>query len=420
MSSKETRINPNPLSKNYTPKLGPQLLYKVDLLFYYTSGKVNSIVQVKGTDTIITVSSDQSIRVWVLRDSGKYFPSVCHYMKRTGTCLHYSNDHQKVFVGMDNGMISEFILSEEFDGLDHVKDYDAHKNTVTGLHYSPEKQWLLSCSKDKQFQHHSAKTGLRWGGYQCKAACTAIAFDEQSRYVFISDNVSDVTICKLDSTLEGVVLVEIINGHNKLPIQSLNWNTGKNLLKTCSSNGCISTWKINIHQKQPNQRLYRQMGHRQKALYCQLDSSFEKLLSIAEDGEVLVWDMTKDIKERPEWLESDNCQLCNRPFFWNIPDMYEQTQLGVRQHHCRNCGKAVCHNCSPKFSILPKFGYEIDVRICKECNVKIEEDEAISKVKHFDLRQKSLVCLSYDELKNVLVTIGTDQVMKIWDMKSVF
>ena len=99
----------NPLAKNYVPKLGPELIYKVDLLFYYTSGKVNNVAQVDGTEAIITVSTDQSIRVWVLRDSGKYFPSVCHYMKRgIGTCLHYNPDHRKVFVGLDNGVNSEF------------------------------------------------------------------------------------------------------------------------------------------------------------------------------------------------------------------------------------------------------------------------------------------------------------------------
>ena len=68
--------------------------------------------------------------------------------------------------------------------VNHVKDYDAHKNGVTGLYYSPEKQWLLSCGKDKHFQHHSAKTGLRWGGYQCKSSCTAIAYDDKNPTIF--------------------------------------------------------------------------------------------------------------------------------------------------------------------------------------------------------------------------------------------
>ena len=420
MSVEEKKIRPNPLSKNYVPKLGPQLMYKVDLLFYYTSGKVNSIAQVDGTDAILTVSTDQSIRVWILRESsGKYFPSVCHYMKRgVGTYLHYNHDHKKVFVGMDNGTISEFTLSKDLDGLEHVKDYDAHKNMVTGLYYSSEKQWLLSCSKDKQFQHHSAKTGLRWGGYQCKSSCAAIAYDDKHRYVFIGDNVSDVMVCKLDEQ-HGVLLVDTIKGHNRLPIQWLHWNGHKSVLQTCSSNGCISTWIINSPQQQTNERIYRLMGHKQKALYCQLDSSSEQLLSIADDGEVLVWDMEKERMERPAWLESDNCQLCNRPFFWNIPDMYEQTQFGVRQHHCRKCGKAVCDNCSPKRTILPKFGYEIEVRICKECNVKIEEEGATPYVKKFDMKQ-NISCLSYDSESHILITIGADQVMRIWDMKPIF
>ena len=36
-----------------------------------------------------------------------------------------------------------------------------------------------------------------------------------------------------------------------------------------------------------------------------------------------------------DWAESDNCQLCSKPFFWNFRAMYDQKQLGMRQHHCR-------------------------------------------------------------------------------------
>ena len=36
-----------------------------------------------------------------------------------------------------------------------------------------------------------------------------------------------------------------------------------------------------------------------------------------------------------DWAESNTCMLCNRPFFWNWRAMYEQKQVGMRQHHCR-------------------------------------------------------------------------------------
>lgn len=34
-------------------------------------------------------------------------------------------------------------------------------------------------------------------------------------------------------------------------------------------------------------------------------------------------------KEVCEWVESDICQLCTRPFFWNLRAMMDQRQLGT-------------------------------------------------------------------------------------------
>lgn len=34
-------------------------------------------------------------------------------------------------------------------------------------------------------------------------------------------------------------------------------------------------------------------------------------------------------KEVPEWVESDTCQLCTRPFFWNLRAMMDQRQIGL-------------------------------------------------------------------------------------------
>ena len=42
--------------------------------------------------------------------------------------------------------------------------------------------------------------------------------------------------------------------------------------------------------------------------------------------------------------------------------MYDQKQVGLRQHHCRRCGKAVCDYCSSKRSVLTDKGHEYPVR----------------------------------------------------------
>lgn len=37
------------------------------------------------------------------------------------------------------------------------------------------------------------------------------------------------------------------------------------------------------------------------------------------------------ILQTPEWVESDSCQKCGIPFFWNFKSMWEKKQVGVRQ-----------------------------------------------------------------------------------------
>lgn len=35
--------------------------------------------------------------------------------------------------------------------------------------------------------------------------------------------------------------------------------------------------------------------------------------------------------QTPNWLESDFCQKCSKPFFWNIKAMLDQRVIGLRQ-----------------------------------------------------------------------------------------
>ena len=36
-------------------------------------------------------------------------------------------------------------------------------------------------------------------------------------------------------------------------------------------------------------------------------------------------------QETPNWAESDVCQICSAPFFWNIKKMWNDMSVGVRQ-----------------------------------------------------------------------------------------
>ncbi|ORX81311.1 hypothetical protein K493DRAFT_95172 [Basidiobolus meristosporus CBS 931.73] len=71
----------------------------------------------------------------------------------------------------------------------------------------------------------------------------------------------------------------------------------------------------------------------------------------------------------PVWVpdsEASNCACCNEPF----------NPVTRRRHHCRLCGKVICHGCSSKRFVIPgKYGddYRIE-RICDPCyNVKFDD-----------------------------------------------
>uniref|UniRef100_A0A8C3Y4R8 Hepatocyte growth factor-regulated tyrosine kinase substrate n=1 Tax=Catharus ustulatus TaxID=91951 RepID=A0A8C3Y4R8_CATUS len=73
----------------------------------------------------------------------------------------------------------------------------------------------------------------------------------------------------------------------------------------------------------------------------------------------------------PDWVDAEECHRC-------------RVQFGVvtRKHHCRACGQIFCGKCSSKYSTIPKFGIEKEVRVCEPCyehlNKKTEGKAAAS------------------------------------------
>ncbi|XP_062620399.1 lateral signaling target protein 2 homolog [Saccostrea cucullata] len=64
-------------------------------------------------------------------------------------------------------------------------------------------------------------------------------------------------------------------------------------------------------------------------------------------------------REPPQWVPDDQmekCMACEIPF-----------NFVRRRHHCRNCGKIYCGQCSSNFVPLPHFGYMNPVRVCNHC-----------------------------------------------------
>jgi len=66
---------------------------------------VNEAVPVPGEDAVITVSDDKTMRVWIKRDSGQYWPSICQLYQSSASALSYNHGSQRLFVGLGSGAI---------------------------------------------------------------------------------------------------------------------------------------------------------------------------------------------------------------------------------------------------------------------------------------------------------------------------
>ncbi|XP_062190269.1 vacuolar protein sorting-associated protein 27-like isoform X2 [Phragmites australis] len=58
----------------------------------------------------------------------------------------------------------------------------------------------------------------------------------------------------------------------------------------------------------------------------------------------------------PPFQESVHCDVCHCTF-----------SAFRRRHHCRSCGRTLCHDHSSYHMALPQFGIYTDVRVCYDC-----------------------------------------------------
>lgn len=69
------------------------------------------------------------------------------------------------------------------------------------------------------------------------------------------------------------------------------------------------------------------------------------------------------------WQQDDevsHCPICGTKFSHTI-----------RKHHCRQCGRIVCDECSPQRLRLPTLPHEGKVRVCTPCCAELGERQAI-------------------------------------------
>lgn len=118
----------------------------------------------------------RSARVWLKRDSGQYWPSICQYLPSQGTSVHYNANTKQVYIGLENGTVCEFTLSDDCNTLTHTRDMLAHTARVCDVLFSLEHAWVLSISHDKTFHFYDSHTGRSIGNFLANAWCVALVY----------------------------------------------------------------------------------------------------------------------------------------------------------------------------------------------------------------------------------------------------
>uniref|UniRef100_A0A8C1ZSN9 WD repeat and FYVE domain containing 1 n=1 Tax=Cyprinus carpio TaxID=7962 RepID=A0A8C1ZSN9_CYPCA len=375
------------------------------------SDGVNAAVLIPKEDGVITVSEDRTIRVWLKRDSGQYWPSIYHTVSSPCSCMSYHHESRRIFIGQDNGAVVEFLISEDFNKMNHVKTYPAHQNRVSDLIFSLESQWVISTGHDKSISWMSTQSGSMLGRHSFGSWASCLQYDKDTQHAFVGDHSGQITLLKLDEQTCSVITT--LKGHEG-SVGVLYWDPVQRWLFSGASDHSVIMWDIGGRQG----RTLLLQGHHEKVQALRYLPLTRQLVSCSADGGITVWNMETTREEAPQWLDSDSCQKCEQPFFWNIKQMWDSKTLGLRQHHCRKCGKAICGKCSSKRSTYPIMGFEFQVRMCDDCYDTIKEEDR-TPLATFHEGKHNIGHMDMDPSRGLMVTCGSDRVVKIWDMTQV-
>uniref|UniRef100_A0A8K9UI06 FYVE-type domain-containing protein n=1 Tax=Oncorhynchus mykiss TaxID=8022 RepID=A0A8K9UI06_ONCMY len=354
-------IQPKPQTRT------PVLLNKIEA----SQDVVNTAVIIPKEDGVISVSEDRTIRIWLKRDSGQYWPSIYHTMPDSCSCMSFNPETRRLSMGMENGIISEFILSEDYNKMTPAQTYQAHQGRVTVVLFVLEMEWVLSTGQDKNFTWHCSESGTQLGLYRTTAWVSGLQFDVETRHAFVGDYSGQVTILKLE--LDSCSLVTTFKGHTG-NVTALCWDPVQRVLFSGSADHSIIMWDIGGGKG----TAIELQGHNEKVQGLCYAPHTRQLISCSSDGGIVIWNM----------------------------DVTRQ------EHHCRKCGQAVCGKCSAKRSTIPLMGFEFEVRVCDSCHESITDEDRAPTATFHDSKH-SIVYMHYEPTMGWLLTSGADKVVKV-------
>lgn len=372
---------------------------------------VTALTLTPNEDGIITVSEDRSIRIWLKRETGQYWPSVCHFLTSPCSAMVFCQTTKQLFIGIQAGTVEEYRVADDYNAIYHQRQYMAHSKEVTDVVFGVEKELLVSCGKDRWITWHFTQNGQKMGAHQVSSVPLCLQFDIKSFHVFCGLSNGEIPIIKIDK--DRCESINSLKGHSN-STNCLCWDAEKKILYSGSSDKSIIVWDIGGNKGTS----FELQGHDAKVVSLHYKSDTQQLISLGGDGSCVVWNMTVKRQETPVWEEKDQCQKCKSPFFWNFRQMWNDKTIGLRQHHCRKCGIALCAKCSSKRTVIPIMGFEFEVRVCDTCFDAITDEEKTSLATFHGVKHNVIVAAT-DWKRLWMSTSGQDRVVKIWDISPV-
>ncbi|UJR21199.1 hypothetical protein I4U23_024296 [Adineta vaga] len=303
----------------------PELLNKIDI-----EVNINDAILLATEDGLISALDDRTLRIWIRRQTGKYWPSVCYTLESAPTTLFYHETSRRLFCGCDTGLLHEFLVSEDLNKITLQCTYLDHQSRIYALHFSPEKELLISVCREKKLNWYSTNPNDEnhqrpRGNYLLPSWALSLAMDELSRHCFVGDANGNIHFLKINPDNK-CQLITTLSGHTG-SVQTLLWDPEAEWLFSGSYDASVVCWDIGAHQGVALEL----NGHTDRLVGISFDKIRKLLITCSADGHIGIWPMNVKRSETPKWLESDNCQICQLPFFWNVRAMWSQKQLGLRQ-----------------------------------------------------------------------------------------
>uniref|UniRef100_A0A8B9GMJ2 WD repeat and FYVE domain containing 1 n=1 Tax=Astyanax mexicanus TaxID=7994 RepID=A0A8B9GMJ2_ASTMX len=340
---------------------------------------VNAAVLIPKEDGVITVSEDRTIRVWLKRDSGQYWPSIYH----TVSCEYYTQ-----FIG-DN-QTCQWLFSDDSRLCRYV--LKAHQGRVSDMVFSLQSQWVVSTGHDKSVSWMCTQSGSMLGRHNFSSWASCLQYDNDTQHAFVGDYSGQITLLKLEAQTYSTITT--LKGHEG-SIAALWWDPVQRWLFSGASDHSVIMWDIGGRKG----RTLLLQGHHEKVQALRYLNLTRQLVSCSADGAITVWNMDTQREEAPQWLDSDSCQKCEQPFFWNIKQMWDTKTLGLRQVSCGHL-----------LSTYHIYFFIVKYRTLESLRTPLATfHEGKHNISHMDM----------DPTRGVMVTCGSDRVVKIWDMMQV-